>query len=213
MEPKFQSSFIPKTPIVPTAPGAQKFRRAGDRSFLSFIAVVIFIISIVAAGGTFGYKFYLKYRISQMDTDLQQAQATLKPEIIRELTRLDARIISTKALIATHPVLSPLFEFLETSTPKTVRFTDFNYVLGKDGLELHMRGEAKGYTALAFQADIFNKNQYFKTPIFSDFELNSKGDVTFSFKTIIDPEMVSYQKDIDRMNISIPAATSTTSLN
>lgn len=198
MDPKFQSSFIPKGPIVSTATGAPVGRKIRERSFFAFLALSVFVISVLLAAGVFGAKFYLQYRIETMGTDLENARAALQPETINELTRLDDRIVSTKSLISKHHVLTPLFEFLEISTPVTVRFNDFHYSMTDRGLELAIRGEARGYAALALQADIFNKSQYFKDPIFSDLNLNERGDVSFSFKATVDPNLVSYSRVIER---------------
>lgn len=189
-------------------------RKVKEKSLLSFLALIIFSASVILALGVFGYKFYLKYSIDQMGTDLANARATLQSDVIRDLTRLNNRIISSQELIAQHQILSPLFAFLETSTPKTVRFSDFGYTKTPEGLELLITGEARGYTALAFQADIFNKSQYFKDSVFFDLNLNAKGDVNFSFKTIMDPNLVSYQREVERIGTSpvlstIPAATTT----
>lgn len=199
MDPKFQSSFIPKGPIASTITptGMPVGRKVKEKSLLSFLALVIFTFSVVLAMGVFGYKFYLKYRIETMGADLERARATLQPEVIRELTRLDNRIITSRELVAEHQILSPLFEFLEISTPKTVRFNDFRYTMNEFGIELNLRGEARGYAALALQADIFEKSGYFKNAIFSNLSLNEKGDVRFSFKAIVDPSLVSYQRQIE----------------
>ncbi|MDP3763104.1 MAG: hypothetical protein Q8Q92_00355 [bacterium] len=185
MPPKFQSSFIPKGPIVSTGTGASLGRRVKERNLFTFLATIIFTISVLLALGVFGSKFYLQYRIDQMSVDLETARTALQPEIIRELTSLNDRIISTKELIAGHRVLTSLFEFLEVSTPKTVRFSDFRYSATEQGLELSMKGEARGYAALALAADIFSKSQNFKDPVFSNLSLNERGDVSFSFKTIV----------------------------
>src|SRR3989344_7203318 len=134
MEPKFQSSFIPKGPTTSSAEGGiQMGRRREEKSLFSFLSAVIFILSILLALGMFGYKFYLKYRIEAMGADLERARAALQPEVIRELTRLDNRIISTKNLISKHQILTPLFEFLEVSTPRTVRFSGFQYSVTEQG--------------------------------------------------------------------------------
>jgi len=211
MEPKFQSSFIPKGPVVSNAPGPQKIYRRKEHNFFSFVATVIFILSIVAAAGVFGYRYYLTYRISKMGVELEQAQNTLKPDLIKELIRLDTRLNSTASILGRHQILSPVFNFLELSTPSTVRFTSFTYVVTAQGIELSMLGEARGYTALAFQAGIFDDNEYFKDTVFSDFELTDEGDVAFSLRTIIDPQMVSYQKEIEGLNLppAIPDASDT----
>ncbi|MDO8569653.1 MAG: hypothetical protein Q7R89_02690 [bacterium] len=209
MEPKFQSSFIPRGPVTSTVSGASMGRHGKEKSLLSFLALIIFSLSVILALGMFGYKFYLKYSIEQMTTDLENARATLQSDIINELTRLDNRIISSQELIAQHQILSPLFGFLESSTPRTVRFSDFHYTKTPEGLELLVTGEARGYATLALQADIFNKSQYFKDDVFSDLKLNAKGDVNFSFKAIIDPNLLSYQREVERIGAPAPTTTST----
>src|SRR3989344_81728 len=149
MEPKFQSSFIPKGPIVSNVPGAPIGRRTRqEKSLFYILASTVFIMSVLSALGMFGYKFYLKYSIDQMGANLEDARLTLQPEVIRELTRLDNRILSSQKLLARHQILSPLFEFFEVSTPKTVRFKDFSYTKTPQGLELKIIGEARGYAAL-----------------------------------------------------------------
>jgi hypothetical protein len=199
MEPKFQSSFIPKGPVTSsTTVGIPTGRKTKERSFFSFLAIVIFIISVLLALGMFGYKFYLKYRIETMSADLEKARVAIQPDIIRELTRLDNRIVSTKELISEHRVLTPLFEFLEISAPRTVRFTDFRYTTTDKDTVLTLKGEARGYAALALQADIFDKSQYFHNSIFSDLNLNTRGDVSFSLTASVDPNLVSYNRGIER---------------
>lgn len=209
MEPKFQSSFIPKGPISSAIPSAPMGRKTQEKSLFSFLAWTIFNISVLLALGMFGYKFYLKYSIDQMGVDLENARANLQSEVISELTRLDNRIASSRELIQAHQSLTPLFAFLEVSTPRTVRFSDFRYSLTTQGLELSMAGEARGYAALALQAEIFDKSPYFKDSIFSDLRLNSKGDVNFSFKAIVDPSLVSYEREVGRLGAPVPAPTST----
>ena len=197
MEPKFQSSFIPKGPIGSSATGSAIGQKGKSRSLLSYLSVVIFILSVVLAGAVFGYKFYLKYSLENMETALEQARADLQSETIAELTRLDNRLNFTKELVSKHKVLTPLFEFIEISTPKTVRFNNFNFSVNDDGVNLTLAGEARGYTALALAADIFNKSNFFINPVFSDLQLNNNGDVTFTFKGTIDSNQVLYSRQIE----------------
>ena len=184
-------------------------RKTQEKSLFSFLAWIIFNISVVLALGMFGYKFYLKYSIDQMGVDLENARATLQSEVISELTRLNNRITSSRELILAHQNLSSLFAFLEVSTPRTVRFSDFRYSMTQQGLELAMVGEARGYAALALQAEIFDKSPYFKDSIFSDLRLNTKGDVTFSFKAIVDPSLVSYGREVERLGAPVPTPSAT----
>ena len=210
MDPKFQSSFIPKGPITSAAPGVMMRPQTRETSILAFSSLIIFAISVILAAGVFGYKLYLKYSIDRMGTDLETARASLEPDVIRELTNLDNRIIAAQELIEGHQILSPLFEFLGTSTPRTVRFSEFNYSVAEGGIDLSLRGEARGYAALALQADIFSRSQYFKSPVFSDLSLNERGDVSFSFRATVDPSAVSYRRKVEVLNIVPAPVTGTT---
>lgn len=200
MEPKFQSSFIPKGPLVSTGTATRTSREA-SRSILGTLAVFIFTLAILLSVGVFGYEFYLKANISKMTDNLATAKKSLQPETIKKIADLDSRIISTKDLLENHIVLSPLFDYLENSTLKSVRFTQFGYVTTEKGLELTMRGQARGYSAVASQSEIFNNSKYFKEPIFADLDLDDKGNVTFSFKAKIDPSIVSYRGDVDKRGV------------
>ncbi len=204
MEPKFQSSFIPKGPLVSTTSESLSSRRHKEGGLFSFIAVIIFTISVVAAFGVFGYKFYLKYSIEKMGTALDEARLALQPEVIDELTRFDNRIISTKELVSKHRLVIPIFEFLEVSTPRTVRFSDFRYSVIAQGLEIQMKGEARGYAALALLADIFNKSESFKNPLFGDLSLNDRGEVIFSFTAVVDENLISYQREVELSDTDFP---------
>lgn len=212
MDPKFQSSFIPKAPVVANAAGVSvgKTTRSRSGGVISFVAYLIFIISLVLALGVYGYKFYLKYSIERMGTRLTEAQAVLEPEVIQKLVRLDGRIIATRDLVSKHSVLTPLFNFLEVSTPKTVRFNQFSYVVNSKGEPaLSLKGEARGYAALALQSGIFNDSGYFKNATFSNLILNVKGDISFSFDGSLDSNLVSYKKIVEsiRPSATIPSAT------
>lgn len=196
MEPKFQSSFIPKGPLASSA-GSNLVKRPKEKSLFGYIGMVVFVLSVLLAGGVFGYKYYLKNRIASMEASLEQARADLDLETIEELMNLDRRIKSTKQLVSKHVVLTPLFEFLEIFTPKTLRFNDFKYSVSDGAIKLSMKGEARGYAALAAHADIINKSEHFKDPVFSDLTLSPKGDVVFSFTATVDPNLVSYLRQVE----------------
>ena len=211
MPPKFQSSFIPKA--APTSGGAtvaySGARVRVERDIFSLLAVSIFTISLLMALGAYGYSFFLNYRIGQMGAELEQARATLAPETVSELVDLNSRLVSTDTLIKRHRIISPVFKFLEASTPKSVRYSDFNFSLTNNGLQLSLRGAATNYSALAVAAEAFNRNAYFQGPVFSDLSLDEKGRVMFSVRAVIDPQMFSYTRLVDSLGAgatkSLPA--------
>jgi hypothetical protein len=213
MEPKFQSSFIPKGPLATS--GTFTNTQPKQKGIFGLLASFIFGVSVVLTIAVFAYNFYLGYSIKKMGAELEAARAELDQDSITEITRLNSRIVSTQGLISKHVVMSPLFKFLENSTLKNVRFSDFDFSTDKNALILTMKGEARGYSAVALQADIFNKSKFIKDPIFSDLRLDDAGNVTFIVKMSIDPSLVSYKKLIDDIGapvlINLPSATTTAS--
>lgn len=207
MEPKFQSSFIPKGPIATSSSIARV--QTGQKSILGFIATIIFVMAIIAAALVFGYNKYLSYQIGQMGSDLEAARANIEPEAIQELVRLDGRINSTNALLSKHTTLTPLLELLEDYTVSSLRFTSFTLLPTDDGLRLSMEGEARNYSTIAQQEEVFSSRTLLKDQNFSELALDDVGNVTFTFTAIIDPSLISYQRSIE--SSPLPPAVSTTS--
>lgn len=211
MDPKFQSSFIPKGPLVPSS-AVFKTQPARHGTLLGFLSTWIFVLSIVAALAVFGYEFYLNSSITKMGGDLEAARANLEPDTIKEMARLDARIVGTEKLLTNHAVLSPLFDFLERNTLKTVRFTQFTFKETSDGLQVSMHGQARGYAALALQADVFNKSKDLKSTNFSNLDLDERGNVVFVVDAVVNPTLVSYKRVLESgPAITAPVASVATS--
>jgi hypothetical protein len=59
METKFQTSFIPKRPMVPVG-GLNASAPRRTTSFFMIAAVLLFVVSIGAAGGMYFWKSYLE---------------------------------------------------------------------------------------------------------------------------------------------------------
>lgn len=210
MEPKFQSSFIPRGPVASVAINQPLTKRKTEHSLLGFLAGIIFTLSVVAALGAVGYKWWLGRSIINMKAELEAGKAAIDQETVAEITRLNNRIIAAENLINKHRVVSPLFRFLESTTIKNVRFTDFTYTADNTGLKVLIKGQAKSYTALALQAEAFNKSDYVKNSAFSDIRLDDKGNVTFSVLADVDPGVLSYRKEVERAGASLrPLATTT----
>jgi hypothetical protein len=202
MEPKFQSSFIPRGPVGTTAT-ISRAGNIGSGGIFGFLAIILFVLSVAGSIAVYGYNTYLLSRISQMGADLEAARTTLEPESIKELTQLNTRILTTSELLSKHTVLSPLFDYLESATVRNVRFTQFSYSTTERGLTLSMGGQARGYTSVALQSDVFNQSKYLKNPIFGDLNLDKNGNVIFSFIATIDPSIISYKKQLE--NGAVPA--------
>jgi hypothetical protein len=224
MEPKFQSSFIPKGPIsdvrAPRVGMMKSSQRAAEpKSLIFFISATLFAISFLFLVGVFGYKYYLNYKIGQMSAELAGDRSALLTDSVSQLIQLNKRIVSTNSLIDAHQVISPLFDFLSEQTPKSVRYTDFDFENTRKGLELSLKGDAQSYTAVAQAAQLFSNSQYFQSASFSDLTLNESGNVVFSLTAMVSPGFLSYEKLVEAVskggvinsspNVVQPAATST----
>ncbi len=204
MPPKFQSTFIPKSPA--TAPSMlRQTPRASGRDFAGFLVKTFFALTVLGALAVTGYKFYLGYSLSSMESELETMRAELATGAVDELVDLDNRIVSAQTLLKNHRVLTPLFTYLQTATPQTVRFTDFVYDRDQDGLHVMIKGQAKSYAALAVEANALENNPNFKNTVFSDLRLDEKGNVTFTAKMLVTPEFLSYERFLAGSAAAVPA--------
>jgi hypothetical protein len=157
-------------------------------------------VSILAFGGLFAYKNYLTGKIAAMDEQLTAAQTAIKDDLINQFIRLDTRLRSGQELLQGHVATSLLFATLQNQTVKNIQFADMTYLTDSAGvITVYMRGIAQSYNTLALQASIFDQNKYIKNALFSDINLNEKGDVVFTFKATISSELVAQRNAVQAL--------------
>jgi hypothetical protein len=147
-----------------------------------------------------------------METTLVSAREALQPSLIEELVKEDSRMNSASDIVNSHVSLSALFGLIEKLTLKSVRFTNFSFRTSSadvNMIEIQMAGEALTYKNVALQEQIFSEDPNIINPLFYDLDLDDKGDVTFSFKTTIDPQAISFVKQIEEQNTA-PSGTGNT---
>jgi hypothetical protein len=194
MEPKFQTSFIPKKPIG-SSQGSGIDVIHGTNVF-SIAATIILVFTIIISGGLFLYKNFLVNKIKESDKNIIAARTAFEPEKIKELINVNNKIISAKTLLDKHVVVSKALSLMEVLTTKKMRFSELNYTNKEGELILNITGEIQTYNALAEQQNIFLKNEYMKNPVFSNFSLGDNGSILVNFSTAINPSLVSYKKTI-----------------
>ena len=189
MDPRFQTSFIPKKPVITQSPVS----RSSNIDLFSLIAIVIFILSLGLSGGIFFWQNLITKDIETKKATLERARDAFEPDLIKKIIRLDSRIENGKTLLGSHVSVTRLFDALSTITLRGVRFRDFNFsYLAKDKIEVSMKGQAQSFAAVAIQSDFFNQQKYLKNTLIGDLSLEPTGTIGFSVNTIIDPELVSY---------------------
>lgn len=194
MEPNFQTSFIPKKPIIDE-------HVSSSRPVSVFLIGALFILFsvLLGTGGLYFYKGVVSKNIVSMQSTLTLAQNRFEPSKIVELQVLDKRLKAASEILSKHVVTTPIFEILEQITMKTVRYTKFNYELAteknKNGnVNIKMSGIAVGYRSIALQSDLFAKNKNLIDPLFSNLTLDNNGNVVFDLEFSVDPSFVNYKQ-------------------
>jgi len=194
MDQNFQTSFIPKKPII------KESAISGRPVGVLFIASLFILLTVLlATGGLYFYKGVVQKNIAEKENTLNLAKNRFEPSKIAELQVLDKRLNSASEILSKHIAITPIFKALEEITMKTVRFTDFSYELGgesNDLINIKMSGQAIGYRSVALQADLFAKNKNLIEPIFSNLTLDNSGNVLFDLEFSVDPSFVNYKRTL-----------------
>jgi len=195
MEPNFQTSFIPKKPMVAEHPTSGR-----SVGFLTVISFIILFTVLLATGGLYLYKGVVTKNITKMENDLNLAKNRFEPSKITELQILDRRLKASTEILSNHIAITPVFQALSAITMKTVRYTKFSYNLGDEKnskVAIQMSGQAIGYRSIALQSDLFttrDEGKNFIDPVFSNLTLDAKGNVLFDLEFSVDPSFVDYKQ-------------------
>lgn len=192
MEQNFQTSFIPKKPLI-----KDSVDYARPVSIFFIFSLFIFFVVLVTTGGLYIYKGILEKQIADKKNTLNLAKNRFEPSKIIELQVFDKRLRSSSEILSKHITVVPIFNALEQLTMKSVRFTNFSYTLGeneKSTINIKMSGVAIGYRSVALQSDLFAKNKNLINPIFSNLTLDDKGNVGFDLEFSVDPNFVNYKQ-------------------
>jgi len=195
MEQNFQTSFIPKKPILKE----ESATYARPVNIFLIISLFIFATILIVTGGLYFYKGIVAKKIADLENTLNLAKNRFEPSKIAELQVLDKRLRASSEILSKHITITPIFEALEQITMKSVRFTKFSYDLGTDDkttINIKMSGIAIGYRAVALQSDLFAKNKNLIDPVFSNLVLDNSGNVTFDLEFSVDPSFVNYKQTL-----------------
>ncbi|MEK7564433.1 MAG: hypothetical protein AAB510_02595 [Patescibacteria group bacterium] len=196
MEQNFQTSFIPKKPLVRENTSATYTKPIG---FLTVICILIVLTVAITTGAFYFYKGVQLKSIAKMESDLSLAKNRFEPTKIEGLRLLDRRLHAANQVLTKHIAISPIFEELQLITMKSVRFTKFSYTYGGnlgDRVNVKMSGVSLGYSHLALQSDLFGKNKNFIEPVFSNLTLSETGNIIFDLDFSVDPSFVDYKLNL-----------------
>lgn len=194
MDNNFTTTFIPKKPMNEPAENEMQpvSRPAG---ILSSLSVILFFITILIAGGVFFWEKAAAANVQTLADSVTKVEKNFEPELITQLQTLDKQLKNGNTLLKNHRVITPVFDLLESSTLKQIRFTKFDLVFDDaKGPLVKMSGESDGYRSIAQQSDLLGANAYLKDTIFSNFFLTTKGKVSFDLSFGIRPDFIDFEK-------------------
>lgn len=191
---KFQTSFIPKKPESITA---DNFKRGKKSNIISIIATLIFLATLVFAGGVYGYKLTIQKQIQNQLSELKAARERLDESLIANANRLNDRISAVKEILDKHKAPSEIFSLLEQYTLGSVRFTSLSYDTDAQGIiTINANGIGTGFQSVVLQSDQFGDTGVLRDAVFSSVQPNQEGYVNFAFQSSVDPQFVLYRKSL-----------------
>ena len=206
METKFQTSFIPKKPFTPVGGLNVQAPKSHTSSLFMTLAVLLFVISLAAAGGMYFWKSYLLSSQAAYKIQLAEREKQFNADLIEELKRQNIKIDIAKNLIANHIAVSQIFDIIGRLTIEKVRFTSMDLAVGanaNEGLTVNLSGYGTSLSAVAFQSDVLGQLEKYglrkvvKNPILSNPSVGADHTVSFGLSATIDPASLSYQKSLN----------------
>jgi len=216
METKFQTSFIPKRPLTTTGGAianvnlAQARPRRHNSIFLN-IAILLFVVSLGAAGGIYAWKSILLSNQESYKQQLSDRQRQFNPALIQQLKEENIKIDAASQIIANHIAISNIFDVISRLTTQNVRFVSLDVTAPTDkssGLKISLSGYGANLPSVAFQSDVLNALEQVglktvvKNPMVSDPSIGDSGVVSFGFTATLDPNAISYSKTLSGVPIN-----------
>jgi hypothetical protein len=198
MDPQVSASFIPKKPLAESRP------RGGSSGLLFLLALLIFIASIISAGGAFLYGRYLGVSLDAKKDSLAKYQQAYDLPTIQALVRFDSRINEANKVLKSHLAPSAIFAFLSQQTLEKVQFSEFTYTVGAtdQSAEIEMMGVTDSFATIALQSDQLGGSKALKDIIFSNITIQEGGKVAFSVSATVDPALILYSNNYDASQFS-----------
>lgn len=187
MAADFGQFAIPKTAQVPSP---ASWAVAGGR-WLFRASLAVGALSLLAAGGLFGYRRILVGQRSEWLSRVRAEEAVLQTPLSRELTDLSRSLSASREVLAQHVLATNVFGFLKEATHPQVQFTGFQF--SHETLALDLSGVAASYRTVAEQISILESRGEVSAVDFGGLSRGPKG-VLFQLSIEVKPILLSYRR-------------------
>ncbi len=166
-----RSSFIPRqsSTAIPA-----KMQRRRTFSVFNFLASVILIASLIAAGGAYFYKGVAEKKLVEAQLKLKAESEKFGIEKLNEVRDFNRQLLAVRYLLDHHIAPSKIFDALELDTLGSVQFMEFTleYDPEVNDVLLTVLGGTEEFKTVALQALKFSEQPLLKDAFFT--ELGSK---------------------------------------
>lgn len=204
MDTKFQTSFIPKKPILSEQ---TIIRHSAGTSVFMFVSIIVFVVSVGSAGLSVVWKNILMKQQDGYRVELKKAEKKFDVALIEKLKKANTKIDLTNKLLKKHIAATEAFSIISQLTSDGVRFKSFEFSSSPDSnddVKLTLIGEGVSLSAIAWQSDVlgqstsYGTNKLLKNPILSDLILDTSGSVGFSLSASLSPDEIFYEKLLEQ---------------
>lgn len=205
MENKFQTSFIPRKPLVPNSSAIPPQSSGSSSSgLLNLIGIIAFVASVASAIVIFTWNRVEKGNIEKNKVALAENKKQFGSDI-EFLKKFNKRINLAKRVVDNHTATSNMLKALEEVVVDNVRFKELVYEMPdnpvKDVTKFAINGEAKTFEALAFQSDTVQENTAIKNSVISDLKISDKGLIEFVFEGALPFSEIRYAKQFESVTV------------
>jgi len=217
MEPKFNTSFIPKKSLqadvggpgstTTTSPGNKYVKRRTVRGPGYFLTLLIFVLAVVASFSIYGYTVIVERNIDDRIAQINEMQKGFDPSEIERLAREGLRMKNAERLLSSHVTVTELFDLLEAITLKNVRYDNFEYsgALGSTpGLDLS--GSSQNFQSIAVQTEQYRINQSLNNPVVTELKRLTDGSAVFDVQMTVNPRLVSFPTALQAGKRTLPVS-------
>lgn len=196
MELPTQTTFIPKKPIT------QEYREETSFGLVSIIAIGLFVLSLMLAGGVYFYSGYVSKNVETQKKSIDVSKGRFEPETLQEFKDIDKRLSAAKIVLNQHITTTPIFEILSALTLKNIQYTKFSYKFDETGrsVTVTLSGLTNNYETIALQSDNFSKNKLIQDPVFSNLNLDANGKLAFDLNFNVDPALINFVENVNKDN-------------
>ena len=160
-------------------------------AFTLNIGLILFVLSLAASAGLFGYERWLNASRQGLIQDIQTKEATLKQDSLADLAGIANALRAARSLLAGHMFTSNAFQLLREATHARVYFTNFSFSSGSRKIDL--AAIAPSYQAVADQITLLEMRPEVETVDFGGLSRNERGLVSFQLNITFRPSLLQFR--------------------